>query len=271
MSDNDNSEVFISIFNGRERTLGGGKSAVWLKMGVGFREHLHVFTGAQLGVFLAIALHSNEDGWAWPSYIRLAKMVGVNKDTVSRALKALCQATINGQRILLRCQVYDKERGRRVANRYLIFPSAMDIEAFSDKMLDLQYIESQCIESQCIESQGIADRDQNKNYPKPEPVQTKTKEKQQPHDDAKTDVDAQGVLLLAEFGILHSTAIGLAKGCDPEQIRDWVEYARDNELGPGWLVKNMGANDGPPKRESKPAQDNFSKYISGEFADLIQH
>jgi hypothetical protein len=57
----------ISFFNGRTRSLGGQSTAVFAKVDVAFRDYLHLLKGAHLGVFLAIALHCNEEGWAWPT------------------------------------------------------------------------------------------------------------------------------------------------------------------------------------------------------------
>ena len=67
----------IQIFNGRSRALGqDAQDAVYLQVAVALRQHLHHFKGARLGVFMAIALHSNADGWAWPSMAVLKAETG---------------------------------------------------------------------------------------------------------------------------------------------------------------------------------------------------
>jgi hypothetical protein len=69
----------IQIFNGRSRGLGqDAQEAVFLQVSVTLRQHLHHFKGARLGVFMAIALHSNAEGWAWPSLAILRSETGYN-------------------------------------------------------------------------------------------------------------------------------------------------------------------------------------------------
>ena len=123
----------ISIFNGRERTLGGETSKVYAQVGVGFRDHLHNFKGAKLGVFLAISLHANKGGWAWPSVSLLSKETGYNAGTINRALKELCTLTIKGERVLLKWQPKQKDSGQFHSNHYLLFPSASEVAEYRAK------------------------------------------------------------------------------------------------------------------------------------------
>jgi len=116
----------ISFFNGRTRSLGGETTEVFAKVDVSFRDYLHLLKGAHLGVFLAIALHSNEEGWAWPSYSTLAHETGYSEDTIRRALAYLCELEIDGHRILLRYQPKTDD-GTFQSNRYLLFPSAEEV------------------------------------------------------------------------------------------------------------------------------------------------
>lgn len=157
----------ISIFNGRKRTLGGSTNEVFAQVGVDFREHLHKFKGAKLGVFMAIALHSNEDGWAWPSYRLLGRETGYNKDTIARALRDLCEMTIDGHRVLLRVQTYDKDKNRLGNNRYLLFPSSEECARY--QVADLQYIENQDTANQDTAFQDTGNHDMNQNHIEPEP------------------------------------------------------------------------------------------------------
>lgn len=134
----------ISIFNGRKRALGGETPSVFAQVGVDFREHLHKFKGARLGIFLAISLHADENGWAYPSYGLLNRETGYGKDTIARALADLCKMTVNGQRVLLRFQPYDSEAKRWMSNRYLIFPSAEEIARYeSDQCRHFPYTGNQ--------------------------------------------------------------------------------------------------------------------------------
>jgi hypothetical protein len=120
----------ISVFNGRARSLGrGNKDEVYMQVTVSLREHLHLFKGARLAVFMAIALHSDSRGWSHPSVRLMTEETGLDKNTIFRALNDLCTLEIDGMRVLLR----DSGKGRKnssgthVTNRYLIFPSETDI------------------------------------------------------------------------------------------------------------------------------------------------
>src|SRR5919206_5271519 len=121
----------IQIFNGRSRSLGqDAQDAVYLQVSVKMRQHLHHFKGARLGVFLAIALHSNAEGWAWPSLAMLKAETGYNVQTISQALSDLCALTIDGERVLLAVQ--DRATsGTFATNRYLLFPSDEDIARYA--------------------------------------------------------------------------------------------------------------------------------------------
>jgi hypothetical protein len=120
----------ITIFNGRKRILGdGGQKSIFAQISVDFRNYLHIFKGAKLHVFLAIALHANAEGWAWPSYGLLAKETGYSEDTIRRTLRALCEVTVEGHRILLRFQP-QTEDGTFDSNRYLIFPTDEDVKEY---------------------------------------------------------------------------------------------------------------------------------------------
>jgi hypothetical protein len=126
----------IQIFNGRSRALGlQAQDAVYLQVSVTLRQHLHHFKGARLGVFLAIALHSNAEGWAWPSLAMLRSETGYNVQTISQALSDLCALTIDGQRVLLAVQ--DRAaHGTFATNRYLLFPSDEDVARYAAEESD---------------------------------------------------------------------------------------------------------------------------------------
>lgn len=128
----------IQIFNGRSRGLGqDAQHAVYLQVSVQMRQHLHHFKGARLGVFLAIALHSNADGWAWPSMAVLKAETGYNVQTISQALRDLCVLTIDDQRVLLAVQ--DRATtGTFATNRYLLFPSDEDVARYAGEEDDPQ-------------------------------------------------------------------------------------------------------------------------------------
>jgi hypothetical protein len=128
----------IQIFNGRSRGLGqDAQQAVYVQVSVALRQHLHHFKGARLGVFLAIALHSNADGWAWPSMAVLRAETGYNVQTIAQALRDLCALTIDGQHVLLAVQ--DRAaRGTFATNRYLLFPLDADVACYAGEVDDPQ-------------------------------------------------------------------------------------------------------------------------------------
>lgn len=45
--------------------------------------------GNKLGVFLTIAIHADNEGEGWPSQKTIASKLGINTDTVNRAIQAL--------------------------------------------------------------------------------------------------------------------------------------------------------------------------------------
>jgi hypothetical protein len=126
----------IQIFNGRSRALGQDpQDAVYLQISVKMRQHLHHFKGARLSVFLAIALHSNAEGWAWPSLAVIRAETGYNVQTISQALSDLCTLTIDGERVLLAVQ--DRApHGTFATNRYLLFPSDEDVARYAGEESD---------------------------------------------------------------------------------------------------------------------------------------
>lgn len=120
----------ITIFNGRCRGLAETpQRQVYIQVDVMFRDYLHYLRGAKLAVFMAIALHANEEGWAWPSYETLARETGYCQDKIRDALNELCALEINGRRLLLRYQPRGEE-GRFKPNLYLIFPTPEEVERF---------------------------------------------------------------------------------------------------------------------------------------------
>lgn len=113
----------ISIFNGRSRGIGKhGQKEVYVQVSVKLRDYLHLFKGAKLAVFMAIALHTNEEGWSEPSINLLRAETGYNKETISTALTELCAIVLDGERVLLAAQRRGAG-GSFTQNCYLVFPS----------------------------------------------------------------------------------------------------------------------------------------------------
>jgi len=118
-------EPTITIYNGHQFYLTdtgemGQRSQVSVQLSVRFREkQLRQLKGPILGVFLAIALHINEEGRAWPSVVLIAKETGYDDDTVYRCLKGL---ELMGY--ISRVQATDARTGRFRSNVYQLFPKS---------------------------------------------------------------------------------------------------------------------------------------------------
>ena len=120
----------ISIFNGRSRTLGQSGGAVYAQLSVDFRSHIHLFKGARLHVFLCIALHADQNGWAFPGIeTRIKRETGYNRETIILALNDLCKMIIDGHRVLLAYQPVGPG-GAFLPNQYLIFPTVEEVEKY---------------------------------------------------------------------------------------------------------------------------------------------
>jgi hypothetical protein len=123
----------ISIFNGRTRALGSGDSAqVYVQVSVSLRQYLHLFKGSSLSVFLCIALHADEKGWAFPKVETICSETGKNRETVQNCLAYLRTLTIDGHRILLSYQPIGSQN-KFETNRYLLFPSPEEVAFYAGK------------------------------------------------------------------------------------------------------------------------------------------
>lgn len=131
------------IFSGNWRGFGGGngQATLFMQIGLEFRDVLHHFKGAPLAVFMAIALHSDSDGFATPSYDLLQRETGLARDTVARAIHHLCSLKIDGQRVLLQYRERDPQTKRFYgSSRYIIFPTPEQIakyEPLSDEVAEV--------------------------------------------------------------------------------------------------------------------------------------
>jgi len=149
----------ISIFNGTRRTLGQPtEKDIYAKIDVEFRQYLHHFKGAKLAVFIAISLHINEDGTAFPSYDKLQEETGLGRDTIAQALKDLCEMKIDGNRVLTKWRTRNG-KGQLVGNnRYKIFPTEEECQSWENPTLDKSLLEGEPItkEEPIKEKKGVA-------------------------------------------------------------------------------------------------------------------
>ena len=69
----------------------------------------------------------------------------------------------------------------------------------------------------------------------------------------------------------QSDAEQYIQAIDPSEVLEWIAYARAHGLGPGYVRKRFDARDSPPSRDAGQQERDRSRYISGEFADYIEH
>ncbi len=122
----------FKVFSGSWRGIGAGSSpeVLFMQIGFEFRQHLHHFKGASLGVFLCIVLHANPQGESFPSYELIRAETGINPDTIGRALEHLNNLVIDGQRVLLRYRIRDEKNRFIGGNRYIVFPTPEQVAQF---------------------------------------------------------------------------------------------------------------------------------------------
>lgn len=92
-----------------------------------FRQYLHLFSNGKnsnaLAVFICIALHTNDYGWAWPKQELIMEETGLRtRNAVAEALSLLRTIVIDGHPILRQYRrVVNNIQG---ANYYHVFPDA---------------------------------------------------------------------------------------------------------------------------------------------------
>lgn len=116
----------ISIFQGR-----GARAShddIYVRVSVAMRDHLHLFWNGKnanaLTVFLNIALHANQEGWAWPSFERIMDSTGIRqRQTMRAALRHLAGMRLLGGRVLAIYR-FTGDDGQDRGYVYQIFPDA---------------------------------------------------------------------------------------------------------------------------------------------------
>jgi hypothetical protein len=157
----------ITIFNGRSRGLGSQPAKdVYVQVSVGLRKHLHLFKGAKLNLFLAIALHSDTHGWSKPSSRTLRRETGLSPDTIFKTLAELCELEVEGHRVLLRKGVR-RTGGQFASNNYLIFPTAEEVAKF-----ETPYLFPSGPQNEAVSEKSDMAQTQEKEPLDSEPVQT---------------------------------------------------------------------------------------------------
>ena len=78
----------ITIFRGRKLSLRGAEDVIYAEVAVALRDQIHYFnTGKScnpFAVFMKIALHTDEYGWAFPGKAEISRKTGVtSKDAIA--------------------------------------------------------------------------------------------------------------------------------------------------------------------------------------------
>ena len=276
----------ISIFNGRKRTLGGQTSSVHIQVSINFRDYLHTLKGAPLAVFLSIALHSDEEGWSWPSRALIARETGYNTNTISQALSELCQTRIEDHRILLRYQP-QAGNGNFKTNRYLIFPSPNEIaqyEHHQPEML-LPCTAAPCTENPytvkpCTVEPYTGNLHTNHNHIEQEPVREEETTDFSEEEPTTTTTPAVVVednclKILSSLGIMEPTQseILALDYTTADYLQNWLDWYKDQDnVGPGLIINNIRQGiTAPlikPTHSTTPTQAERRRYLSWEG---IQH
>lgn len=129
----------IRTFRGQGRTLGTGEERQFeLAIEAELRNHLHLFKGSSLNVFICIALHIDDFGWSFPTVPTIMRETKRNEATVHRALNHLVKMEIDGARLLLRVKKPprhidpEKVKSKRPRNFYLIFPNKAELARYAE-------------------------------------------------------------------------------------------------------------------------------------------
>jgi hypothetical protein len=89
-------------------------------------KYLPLFKGARLAVFMALALHTNSEGWAIVSLALLRKETGYASDTIASAIARLCRLEIDGHRVLMAVRS-SRPAGPHAKYYFRIFPADGDL------------------------------------------------------------------------------------------------------------------------------------------------
>jgi hypothetical protein len=118
----------ITIFRGRKLSLQGTEDVIYAEVAVALRDQIHHFnTGKNcnpFAVFIKIALHTDEYGWAFPSSSSISASTGISTaHALAAARTHLQNVRIDGHRVL---EVYRERRPDGTFGRHLyrIFPDA---------------------------------------------------------------------------------------------------------------------------------------------------
>ena len=111
----------ITIFRGRKLSLHGAEEVIYAEVAVALRDQIHHFnTGKScnpFAVFMKIALHTDEYGWAFPGNRSISAGTGISTVHALAAARTHLQGVrIEGHRVL---EVYRERRLDGTFGRHL--------------------------------------------------------------------------------------------------------------------------------------------------------
>jgi hypothetical protein len=85
--------------------------------------------------------------------------------------------------------------------------------------------------------------------------------------------ERESLVLLTAAGVSETVARRLATTCTLDQVRGWVDYATTAQgvTDPAGLIVARLQDGVPPPAPIKRPEHDSSRYITGPYADLIQH
>lgn len=122
----------FTIFNERSRSINGEQQDIYAKIDVQMRKYINLFRQNKdlnaWGVFTVIALHSDGNGWSWPSTPTVQKETGlISEEAISRAIKHLRTVCIEGH-VLMHHYRQRMSNGQWGRSYYHVFPEAGGVE-----------------------------------------------------------------------------------------------------------------------------------------------
>jgi hypothetical protein len=114
---------------GLRARIADGKKPPFVQVDVHLRQVLHLFRARRNSdafvVFICLALHTDKNGWCFPSRKLLMRETGLSKDGVTTALRQLREMRIEGEPVL---GVYRRQkRGKFGGNVYWLFPAGQPV------------------------------------------------------------------------------------------------------------------------------------------------
>ena len=226
--------------------------------------------GVTAGIFLSQLLYwtgkgKDPEGWIYKTQPEWTEETGLTRREQETARKRLRSRNI-----------LEEERRSVPARLYYRINFHMLIELLAQEH-DAQNIgQTSLAESAKLESRIPPDKHGGKRRTIPENTIQKEQQKDMDAAAGTTKKENQTSSLLIDFGVDRPVAQQLARQCDLDQVRGWLEYVKQAQglNNPVALVVRR-LLDGEPVPQQSPGFDNDEdsrrRYISGKYATYIEH